>query len=64
MLKDIDLKVKQNEDIEDLISDVSINIRMGSLIATPDIKDKLKLFIGDLLNTFEEKIKVNNYEKK
>lgn len=62
MLKYIDLKVKKNEDIEDLISDVSINIRKGGFINTVD-KDKLKLFVGDLLNTFETKIQINNKSK-
>lgn len=62
MLKYIDLKVKKNEDIEDLISDVSINIRKGGFINTID-KDKLKLFVNDLLNTFETNIQINNNSK-
>ena len=53
------IKVKDNDDIEDIISNVSINIRRNSLITNKD-KDKLKFFVSDLLNTFEEKIKINN----
>ena len=53
------IKVKDNDDIEDIISDISINIRRNSLITNKD-KDKLKFFVSDLLNTFEEKIKINN----
>ena len=57
-----DIKVKNNDDIEDLISNVSINIRKNSLITNKD-KDKLKYFVSDLLSTFEEKIKLNNNNK-
>jgi elongator complex protein 3 len=58
MLKYVDLKVKKNEDIEDLISNVSINIRKNGFINSID-KDKLKFFVNDLLNDFEKNIQEN-----
>jgi len=51
MLKYIDLTVKKEQDIEDIISDVSINIAKNSFINEEE-KSKLKKFVNELLFMF------------
>jgi elongator complex protein 3 len=59
MLKYIDLTVKKEQDIEDIISDVSINIAKNSFINEEE-KSKLKKFVNELLFMFISKIKIEN----
>lgn len=59
MLKYIDLSVKKEQDIEDIVSNVSINIAKNTFINDEE-KSKLKKFVNELLSMFRMKIKIEN----